>query len=179
MAHESARNRAAAAAEELTGELVNLTQEMVRIPTETHPPHGDEGPGQEHLADYLTRRFGWEVDVFLPTDVEGIESHPGWWPGLDYTNRPNVVARRRGEGGGRSIILNGHIDVVPAGPTELWMYDPYGAEIANGRIYVRGSVDMKGGIAAMVYATGAVEDAGLRLRGDAIIERVGREELRG
>jgi acetylornithine deacetylase len=177
--HESARNRAAAAAEELAGELVNLTQEMVRIPTETHPPHGDEGPGQEHLADYLTRRFGWEVDVFLPTDVEGIEGHPGWWPGLDYTNRPNVVARRRGVGGGRSIILNGHIDVVPAGPAELWTYDPYGAEIANGKIYGRGSVDMKGGIAAMIYAVRAVEHAGIRLRGDVIIESVVNEELGG
>ncbi len=179
LTNEAVQNRAMNAVDELGEELVQLTRQMVRIPTETHPPHGDEGPGQEHLAQYLTERFGWEVDQFLPTDVEGIEEHPGWWPGLDYTNRPNVVVTRRGEGDGRSIILNGHIDVVPAGPRELWAHDPYGAEIADGRIYGRGSVDMKGGIAAMVYAVRAVEHAGIRLRGDVIIESVVNEELGG
>lgn len=179
MTHESAKHYAVQAVNELSDELVDLTQQMVRIPTETHPPGGDEGPGQEHLVRYVSERFGWEADIFLPTDVEGIERHAGWWPGLDYADRPNVVVRRRGEGGGRSIILNGHIDVVPAGPRELWTRDPYGGEIDDGRLYGRGSVDMKGGIASMIYAARAIEHAGIRLRGDVIVESVVNEELGG
>lgn len=175
----SAHQRVLATVDELSQDLVELTRAMVRIPTETHPPHGDEGPGQDHLSSYLTEQFGWEVDRFLPTDVERIEEHPGWWPGLVYANRPNVVVKRPGAGGGRSMILNGHIDVVPAGPRESWTYDPYGAEIVEDRIYGRGSVDMKGGIAAMIYAVRAVEHAGIRLQGDVIIESVVNEELGG
>ncbi len=175
----TARRRVLAALDELDADLVDLTRAMVRIPTETHPPHGDEGRGQTHLAGYLAERFSWATDCFLPTDVPGIAQHPGWWPGLDYRDRPNLVARRSGVGGGRSLILNGHIDVVPAGPRERWTYEPYGAELAGGRIYGRGAVDMKGGIAAMIYAARAVEHAGLRLRGDVIVESVVNEELGG
>jgi acetylornithine deacetylase len=176
---QSAQIRAIDAVDKLGPDLVQLTQEMVRIPTETHPPTGDEGPGQEHLASYLTGRFGWKVDSFLPIEVPGIEQHPGWWPGLDYTNRPNVVAHRRGVGGGRSLILNGHIDVVPAGPAGQWKYAPYGGDLVDGRIYGRGSVDMKGGIASMIYAVRAIELAGIRLKGDVIVESVVNEELGG
>lgn len=176
---ETAQTRAVEAVDQLVGDLVGLTREMVRIPTETHPPGGDEGAGQQHLSHYLMCQFGWDVDVFLPTDVPGIEQHPGWWPGLDYADRPNVVTRRRGAGGGRSIILNGHMDVVPAGPRQFWTHDPYGAHVEDGRIYGRGSVDMKGGIASMIYAVRAIEHAGIQLRGDVIIESVVNEELGG
>lgn len=176
---ETAQTRVIEAVDRLVRDLIGFTREMVRIPTETHPPTGDEGPGQEYLSRYLTGQFGWGVDVFLPTDVPDIEQHLGWWPGLDYANRPNVVARRRGVGGGRSIILNGHMDVVPAGPRQLWKYDPYGAQVEDGRIYGRGSVDMKGGIASMVYAVRAIEYAGIHLCGDVIIESAVNEELGG
>jgi acetylornithine deacetylase len=176
---DDARRRAVEAVDELAGELVELTRAMVRIPTETHPPGGDEGPGQEHLRQYFERDLGWSTDVFLPTDVEGIERHAGWWPGLDYTDRPNVVAVRPGAGGGRSLILNGHIDVVPAGPREAWSVDPYGGDLIDGRVYGRGSVDMKGGIASMIFAVRALEHAGIRLAGDVILESVVNEELGG
>jgi len=167
------------AVDDLSENLITLTQDMVRIPTETHPPSGDEGRGQGHLAAYMRDHLGWSVDVFLPTAVDGIEQHRGWWPGLDYADRPNVVARRTGAGGGRSIILNGHIDVVPVGPTHLWAHDPYGAVREDGRIYGRGTADMKGGIAAMIYAVRAIEHAGIRLKGDVIVESVVNEELGG
>ena len=173
------RGAAVAAVDDLASEIVDLTCALVRIPTETKPPHGDEGPGQRHLDRYLREQLGWETDVFLPTDVAAIEEHPGWWPGLDYTDRPNVVAVRRGTGGGRSLVLNGHMDVVAAGDPAAWRHDPYGGVVADGRIYGRGSVDMKGGIAAMVLAVEAVERAGIRLRGDVIVESVVNEELGG
>jgi acetylornithine deacetylase len=167
------------AVDELTADLVELTRDLIRIPTETHPPHGDEGPGQRFLDRYLRERLGWETDVFLPTDVEGIESHPGWWPGWEYTDRPNVVATRKGIGGGRSLILNGHMDVVAAGDRSLWTHEPYGAELVDGRIYGRGAMDMKCGIAAMIFAVRAIERAGIRLRGDVTLESVVNEELGG
>ena len=179
MTSKQAMERVITAVDELSDDLVDLTRQMVRVPTETHPPSGDEGPGQDHLTAYVSERFGWEVDRFLPSDVPGIEGHPGWWPGLDYANRPNVVVRRRGAGGGRSIILKGHIDVVSAGPHELWQHHPYGGELDQGRVYGRGAVDMKGGIAAMIYAMRAVEHAGIPLQGDVIIESVVNEELGG
>jgi acetylornithine deacetylase len=177
---DSPETRAATAAvDELASDIVELTRALVRIPTETCPPHGNEGPGQRYLDAYLREQLSWETDVFLPTDVRGIEQHPGWWPGLDYTDRPNVVALRKGTGGGRSVILNGHIDVVAAGNPALWRHEPYSGVIEDGRIYGRGSVDMKGGIASMIMAVHAIERAGIRLRGDVIVESVVNEELGG
>jgi acetylornithine deacetylase len=125
------------------------------------------------------RRLGLQVDVFEPWVVPGIEGHPGWWPGFDYTDRPNVVGRWSGTGGGRSLILNGHIDVVPAGDRSAWTHDPYGAELVEGRIYGRGAADQKLGIAAMLMAIECLQAAGLRPRGDVTIESVVNEELGG
>jgi acetylornithine deacetylase len=160
------------------GALTELLTQLVRIPSETHPPGGDEGPVQAHLADYL-REHGFDVDVFEPWSVPGIENHAGWWPGLDFTDRPNVVARHRGAGGGRSLILNGHIDVVPSGPREHWTREPYGAEIDGGRLYGRGAVDMKGGVAAMIMALRCVLEAGYEPLGDVTLQSVVNEEFGG
>ena len=104
-------------------EVVALVQQLVRIPSETHPPGGDEGDAQAFVAKQMTE-LGLDVDVFEPWSIPGIEDHPGWWPGLDYDGRPNVVGTYRGEGRGRSLILNGHVDVVPAGPAEEWTSPP-------------------------------------------------------
>jgi acetylornithine deacetylase len=158
--------------------IVELLRGLVRIPSETHPPGGDELEAQREVARVFVG-MGLEVECFEPSAVEGIEDHPGWWPGLDYENRPNVVGVRRGTGGGRSLILNGHIDVVPAGPREAWSVDPYAAELRDGKVYGRGSVDMKAGIAAMTMALACVADAGFDPAGDVILESVVNEELGG
>jgi acetylornithine deacetylase len=165
--------------------ILELFRELVRTPSETHPPGGDEGPAQAIVAARM-RAIGLEVDVFEPTDVPGVESHPGWWPGLDYAGRPNVVgvwrAGASADGarpGGRSLILNGHIDVVPAGDRARWTHDPYGAELVDGRIYGRGAADQKIGIAAMLEAVAVLRELGLRPAGDVIVENVVNEELGG
>lgn len=158
--------------------IVELAARMVRIPSETHPPSGDEGPVQRFIETHL-RGQGLDVDVFEPWSVPGVEEHPGWWPGLEYHNRPNVVGVWRGTGGGRSLILNGHADVVPAGPHELWTHPPYAGDIADGRIYGRGTSDQKGGIAAMIAAVEVLQSLGVRLQGDVTIESVVNEELGG
>ena len=159
-------------------ESIALLQKLVRIPSVTHPPFGDEGPVQEYIAEYF-RGMGLEVDVFEPSDVPGIEKHKGWWPGLNYEGRPNVVGIQRGTGGGKSLILNGHCDVVAEGDHELWDEDPFSGIVKDGRLYGRGSVDMKGGIAAMTMALHCLKKSGIRCKGDIILESVVNEELGG
>lgn len=175
---ETIQRRVAAAVEGRREEILGFFRDLVRIPSETHPPGGDEGPAQRFVAARLAA-MGLEPDVFEPWSVPGVTEHPGWWPGYDYTDRPNVVARWSGAGGGRSLILNGHIDVVPAGDPSLWSHPPYAAELVDGRIYGRGTADQKIGIAAMIEAVRCLMDAGLRPRGDVILESVVNEELGG
>ncbi len=158
--------------------ILEVFRDLVRIPSETHPPGGDEGPAQRYVEDRM-RELGLQPDVFEPWSVPGIEGHPGWWPGLDYADRPNVVGTWAGSGGGRSLILNGHIDVVPAGDRSMWTHDPYAADLVDGRVYGRGAADQKQGIAAMLMAIAVLQDAGLRPRGDVIVESVVNEELGG
>lgn len=167
-----------AQAERAERESITLLQDLVRIPSVTHPPGGDEGEVQHYIAQYY-RRMGLTVDVFEPTEVQGIEEHPGWWPGLDYNNRPNVVGVLKGKGGGRSLILNGHCDVVHEGDHERWSGDPFSGRVENGRLYGRGAVDMKGGIAAMTMALDCIQKCGLVCDGDVILESVVNEELGG
>ncbi len=175
---DALRARVTAAVDARRDEILGFFRDLVRIPSETHPPGGDEGPCQRFVAERL-RTIGLEPDLFEPWSVPGIETHPGWWPGYDYTDRPNVVARWAGTGGGRSLILNGHIDVVPAGDRSLWTHDPYGAEEVGGRIYGRGTADQKIGIAAMIMAVAILREAGIRAAGDVILESVVNEELGG
>ncbi len=170
--------RVATAVEGRRDRILEVFRDLVRIPSETHPPSGDEGPAQRYVAARM-HELGLEVDVFEPWSVPGVTEHPGWWPGLDFTDRPNVVGRWRGSGGGRPLILNGHIDVVPAGDRALWSHEPYGADLTDGRVYGRGTADQKLGIAAMLMAIGALRDAGLRAAGDVIVQSVVNEELGG
>jgi acetylornithine deacetylase len=84
-------------------------------------------------------------EVYYLDDVAGLKEHPSYWPGRDYHNRPNVVARRKGMGGGRSLVLSGHIDTVPLG-LQPWTRDPFGAQIEDDRLYGLGAFDMKSGV---------------------------------
>lgn len=91
--------------------------------------------------------------------------------------RTNLVAVFRGAGGGRSLLFNGHIDTVPVGNHDDWMWgDPFSGKIENGRIYGRGSCDMKSGVTAQVIAAKAIARAGCKLKGDLIVESVVGEE---
>jgi acetylornithine deacetylase len=94
-----------------------------------------------------------------------------------YAGRPNLVATWKGEGGGRSLLLNGHTDVIPVG--EGWNDDPWSATIRDGRIYGRGSADMKSGVASHIMAVELIKAAGLKLKGDVLINVVVDEEVSG
>src|SRR6185503_10928012 len=76
----------------------------------------------------------------------------------------------------RSLIFNGHVDVVPAGDPANWRYPPWQGAIVDDRVYGRGAVDMKGGLCCALFAARALRDAGVRLKGKLIIESVIGEE---
>jgi acetylornithine deacetylase/succinyl-diaminopimelate desuccinylase family protein len=104
----------------------------------------------------------------LGCDVDLFEGAPG---------RHNLVGVLRGEGGGRSLIFNGHIDTVPFTEPEKWLQkNPLSGAIANGRVYGRGACDMKGGLVAQAMAAKAIVDSNVKLKGDLILESVLGEE---
>jgi acetylornithine deacetylase len=158
-------------------QLVSLLADLVRLPSENRAPHGAELACQQYLAARL-QRTGWDPTLYTPTEVPGITSHPLYWPGRSYDGRPNLGATLPGEGGGRSLLLSGHIDTVPAGSLP-WTRPPFGAEIVDGRLYGRGAFDMKAGIAANLFVVEALAELGIRLQGDLTFESVVDEEFGG
>jgi acetylornithine deacetylase len=141
-------------------DLIRIPSINPRYPGEDYEQRvGIESVVTRHLAT-LFERAGCEVDLFA---VE---------PGRD-----NCVGRIRGAGTGRSLIFNGHVDVVPPGPIEDWIDgEPFSGRVSNGRIHGRGATDMKGGIVAFTFAAIALNSAGVRLAGDLILESVVGEE---
>ena len=152
-------------------QIIRFCQELIQIPSVT----GHEGPVQEFIAKYL-RKMGLELDIWEP-DLAQIKTHPAYDDdGLDYTGRPNVVAICRGKGGGRSLLLNAHSDVVTPGPLEKWTRDPWGGEITEGKIWGRGALDDKCGTTSIIKALETVLELGINLAGDVILELVVGEE---
>jgi acetylornithine deacetylase len=98
---------------------------------------------------------------------------------LDFDGRPQLVARFAGAGGGRSLLLNGHIDVVSGEPKARWTDDPNTPIVRDGKLYGRGACDMKGGVAAMVLAAEVLARLDVRLAGDLIVNTITDEESTG
>jgi succinyl-diaminopimelate desuccinylase len=147
------------------GEIVQLTADLVRIPT-VNPP----GEAYEACARWLgadLQRRGFDVEYIA---ADGRPEHSPRYP------RVNVVGARRG-GGGRVVHLNGHIDVVPAG--DGWTVDPFAGLVRDGKIYGRGVCDMKAGIAASVFAAEAIARAGIDVPGTIEISGTVDEESGG
>src|SRR5215510_8885359 len=153
---------------------ISFLRQMIAIPSVT----GDEAKIQKFLADYM-RKIGLDVDMW-ETDWEELKKHPAYRPvDRGYEGRPNIVATLKGTGGGRSLLLNGHTDVIPVGGGEGWSDDPWSATIKNGRIYGRGSADMKSGVASHIMAVECLLAAGLKPKGDVYINVVVDEEVSG
>jgi len=160
--------------EELFVEETDLLARLVR----TKSIIGHEQDAQKLFAESC-RDLGLGVEMFTP-EKSIIKAHPAYTPiDLDYTGRDNVIAEWRGVGGGRSLILGGHIDVVSPEPISQWTRDPWGGEVVGDRLYGRGAADMKAGLAANIYALKALLDLGLRPRGNVILESTIEEELGG
>lgn len=121
--------------------LVDFTRRLVRIPSVNQP-----GQGEARVVE----------------EVVGLATSWGWSPVVEEVapGRPNCIIRLVGGLPGPTLLFEGHTDVVTPGDPEEWTHDPFGAEIVDGRIYGRGSADMKGGLAAMLFAARAIEAAG-------------------
>ena len=178
MANQAHPQRIFDQVDRMAEEIVALAQTLIRFDSVNEPPWGKEGPCQAFVAERL-RALGCAVETFRPDDVPGIESDPAYLRGRDYTDRPNVAGRLSGAGGGRSLHLTAHADVVPVGDLALWTMAPFGAEINGGKIYGRGAVDDRDGLTGLLAATNAIQQAGFRLRGDLILSSYVDEEFAG
>jgi len=155
-------------------EIIELLGKLVSFPSVT----GDELEIQNFISDKLSD-MGLDVDMWEP-DHDALRSHPAYVAvERGYANRPNVVGICRGAGNGRSLLFNGHVDVIPPGPLDVWSYGPFSAEIHGDRLYGRGASDMKSGLAAMTMALDSLIQLDIRLKGDVILEYTMDEELSG
>lgn len=135
-------------------DVVDLLQRLVRVNT-VNPP-GNELEGARALARWLSDHgIEAEIDEFLP-------------------GRANLTARVRGRGDGPTLMLNTHLDVVPAG--DGWSRDPLAGAVENGRVYGRGAADSKGSLAAMAAALVTARDAGVIAQGELVLAAVADEE---
>jgi acetylornithine deacetylase len=169
--------------DEHRADVIGLTQALVRIPSENKPPHGQEKECQRFIADYL-RQIGCRVATYRPDEVTGVTEHPEYLAGRDYTDRPNVagvlgdfVPGQTRPLGRKSLLFSGHADVTPAVGTGRFGW--WDGTIENGKLYGRGSCDMKGGMAAYMMAARCVREIKLELLGDLILESVVDEEFGG
>jgi len=162
------------AVERRRDELVELTRELVRRQTTL----GAEEPGQV-LVDERLRAVGFAVERVQPDgDAARADPYAGY-PYLSYEGRSCVAARLAGSGGGRSLHLSGHLDIVPVERPDLWRHEPWSAEVAEGRIWGRGAGDMKGGLAAYLIAASVVAEVCDDRRGDLVFSSVIEEECGG
>lgn len=135
--------------------VAKLCQDLVRFKT-VNPP-GDEQAAAAYVLDVL-RPYGFEGEFLVHAE-----------------KRATGIARLRGSGELPAVMFNGHLDVVPVG-AEPWRYDPFMGEIAEGKVWGRGSCDMKGGLAAMIAAAQAIATSGQPLRGDLVVSCTAGEE---
>ncbi|RJF69999.1 ArgE/DapE family deacylase [Rhodopseudomonas palustris] len=151
------------------------TRDFVAIPS----TRGAEGPCQDMIGDLLRQR-GYEVDDWH-IDVDELKDLRGFGPiEHDFSKARTVVGTYRpANASGRSLILQGHCDVVPAGPLDMWDTPPFDPVVKDGKMYGRGACDMKSGTIGALYALDAIKAAGLRPTGRIHFQSVIEEESTG
>lgn len=152
-----------------------FTADLVRIPSR----RGREAPAQDVMARAMASR-GLAVDRWK-VEIDAIKGMRGFSPvSISYDDAWNVVgAHRAQQPKGRSLILNGHIDVVPEGPVEMWTSPPYEPRIADGWLYGRGGGDMKAGLVSCLFALDALKSLGYAPAADVFVQSVVEEECTG
>ena len=164
------------AVEAARGELISFLQKMVQ--TSSLPNHEHE---VQNLVVQKLLSMGLEVEI-VPSNFDDLKDHPAFGDdGFSPTDRVNVVGRWAGTqaGDGKSLILNGHVDVVPPGDLSLWADSPWSGIIRDGKLYGRGSCDMKAGLCAGIFAVDVLQRLGYQPARDILIESVIGEESGG
>jgi len=166
MANQQLSERLCAWIDQHFDEQVGVLQQLVRIPTDTPP--GNNAPHADAVAE-LVQRWGWHAEKHVVPQQQV----------LDYGMQSvtNLIVRRPYADGGPTVALNAHGDVVP--PGDGWRHDPYGGEIADGRIYGRATAVSKGDFASYIYAVRALESLGIDLRGALELHFTYDEEFGG
>ena len=152
--------------EAMLADIIRLTQEMVAFKS-VNPRYMAEPELSEESA----------IQDFLEARLNALGLQLTRWE--KEAGRPNLVATLTGSGGGKSLAFNGHIDVVPIGDRAGWDFDPWGSDINAGKLYGRGALDMKAGIAAFIAATEAIIASDIALKGDLQLHIVVDEEAGG
>jgi acetylornithine deacetylase len=155
-------------------DIIRFLEDLIRIPSVT----GQEKDYQLYMANTLGE-MGFAVDMWEIDEEELKAKYKDYFSRMmapPLKDRPNVVGTLKGSGGGRSLLFNGHADVVSPEPVGKWKRSPWEPYIEDGRLYGRGACDMKGGIAAYMMAVKIILDEGIRLKGDIIIESPIEEE---
>jgi acetylornithine deacetylase len=158
---------------ELTDPLLDELATLVRIPSVSGT--AAENDAQAHLAGRFADA-GLDVDHW-PINLPALTAHPDF-PGteVDRSEAWGLVGRLAGAGDGATLMLNGHVDVVPVGDPRMWATPPFSADIRDGCLHGRGSCDMKAGLIASLWAVRALRLSGVRLRGDVVLASVQGEE---
>ncbi|MFW9873398.1 MAG: ArgE/DapE family deacylase [Candidatus Thorarchaeota archaeon] len=155
--------------------LVKLIQDLVKIPSVS----GKEEDVQKFIFTKL-EELNLSPNFIYPV-IETLRKSDDFFETTSfirygYKNRPNVMGILKGTGNGRSICLNGHVDVVSPEPLEHWSYDPWGGVKEEDFIYGRGAADMKAGVASIIFAIHALKETNTKLKGDIFIETTIDEE---
>jgi acetylornithine deacetylase len=175
MIDESVSNDILRAVDRQFDDQVGFLADLVRIPSQ----RGHEAAAQDAMAGAYAS-LGYDVDRWQ-IDLDSLRHLPGFSPVLEpYQNAVNVVATHRARRPvGRSLILNGHIDVVPTGPLSGWSRDPYDPAIVDGWMHGRGAGDMKAGLTANLYALIALRKIGAQPAANVFLQSVVEEECTG
>jgi len=140
-------------------QIVSLCSDLVRVPSENPP--GDTRAICQFISKFLESR-GLSYQIYAP-----------------QKKMPNIVAYLKGKKSGRRMIFNGHMDVYPAGDPRRWKHHPFGGEVEEGKIFGRGSSDMKGGITASIMAFAYLSQYQEELKGEVVLTLVSDEETGG
>ncbi len=167
------------------GRIVRTLTELIGFPSIVPVDPAKAGPAERDCQLYLQARLhelGFRTDLWDPDGpalFAKYRGRPGAHEGRSFAGRPILAGRLAGGGGGRSVMLTGHIDVVPPGAAGHWRTDPFVATVEDGKLYGRGAVDMKGGVACMLEAVAVLRELGLPLAGDIVFATVVDEEIGG
>ncbi|HWI53351.1 MAG TPA: M20/M25/M40 family metallo-hydrolase, partial [Symbiobacteriaceae bacterium] len=146
--------------DERQAELISLVQTLIRFPSEN--PGGSSVEITEYIAGYLAKYGIGSEHLVAHGDYHNLVARMG-------TSKP----------GGRTLVLCGHSDVVPAGDPGRWSFDPFCGEVRDGYILGRGTSDMKAGLAGLIFAMALLKEQGIELPGELVLAVVDEEETGG